>query len=128
MSIVAKLLRDLHAEVKRTAEETGVKPVHDLRVAVRRVTAALRVYQDEVPRAKRLKKEIRQVREHAATVRDRDVIRDLLRRHRLSASDAANVYLSGQRDLAAAQLRDFLRRIIEKDRPQRWFDWIGKDP
>lgn len=125
MKVVAKLLDDLATEMRRTAKSADVDPVHDLRVSVRRVSEGLRVFESQIPKARRLRKEIKRIRERAAAVRDRDVTRQLLRRYRLPASDPACVYLQGQRDLAAAQLQEFLESELGKDHPSRWRRWIG---
>ena len=110
--------------MRRTAESASIEAVHDLRVSVRRATEGLRIF---TPQANRLRKEIKAIRERAAAVRDRDVTRQLLRRHRLPATDPACVYLQGQRDLAASQLQLFLESLLRKDRPARWRRWIGED-
>jgi len=121
MKSVEDLLTDLIDEMRRAAEDPGVDAVHDLRVSVRRATEGIRLFASD---AKKLRKEIKAIREHAAAVRDRDVTRQLLRRHRLPVTDPACVYLQGQRDLAALQLGEFLKAQLEQDRPARWQRWI----
>jgi CHAD domain-containing protein len=125
MKVVAKLLDDLATEMRRTAKSADVDAVHDLRVSVRRASESLRIFDGQIPKARRLRKEIKAIRERAAAVRDRDVTRQLLRRYRLPASDPACIYLQGQRDLAAAQLQEFLQTQIRKSHPARWRRWIG---
>ena len=124
MKSVASLIDALEAQMQKVAELPGVDAVHDLRVSVRRAAEGLRIF---TPEARKLRKEIKAIREHAANVRDRDVTRQLLRRHRLPATDPACVYLQGQRDLAASQLRQFLALQLGDDRPARWRRWIGED-
>ncbi|MSV32202.1 MAG: CHAD domain-containing protein [Bryobacterales bacterium] len=124
MKSVASLIDALEAQMQKVAELPGVDAVHDLRVSVRRAAEGLRIF---TPEARKLRNEIRAIREHAANVRDRDVTRQLLRRHRLPATDPACVYLQGQRDLAASQLRQFLALQLGDDRPARWRRWIGED-
>lgn len=124
MKAALRLLDDLAEEMKRTAENPSIDAVHDLRVAVRRATEGIRIF---APEAKRLRKEIKAVRERAAAVRDRDVTRQLLRRHRLPATDPAVVYLQGQRDLAAVQLQEFVKSQLKKDHPSRWKRWMEEE-
>ena len=124
MKSVAILIDALEAQMQKVAESPGVDAVHDLRVSIRRAAEGLRIF---TPEARKLRKEIRAIRDHAANVRDRDVTRQLLRRHRLPATDPACVYLQGQRDLAASQLRQFLAGQLGDDRPARWRRWIGED-
>jgi len=125
MSTLAKLLKDLVDNIERTAESTEADAVHDLRVSVRRATEAVRIFADDIPNAKRLRREIKEVRTRAGAVRDRDVTDALLRRMRLPAGDPARIYLNAQRDLAAGQLREFLGRLLRKERPARWYRWAG---
>ena len=114
MQAISKLLESLVAEMFRSSEAPTEKSVHDLRVRVNRAAEALRIFEEEIPHARRLRKKIKQIRERAAAVRDRDVTRQLLR-HRLSSSDPACIYLLGQRDLAAEQLQTFLRIQLEQE-------------
>ena len=121
---MAHLMDELVAEMMHVVARADVDAVHDLRVSVRRAAAAVRLSESHVTHAQRLRKEIKVIRERASAVRDRDVTRHLLRRHRLPASDPACVYLQGQRDLAAAQLQDYLAKQFRRDRPQRWLKWL----
>lgn len=111
MQAFSKLLESVVAEMYRSAEAPTEKSVHDLRVSGNRATAALRIFESEIPHARRLRKKMKHLRKRAAAVRDRDVIRQLLLRHRLSSSDPACIYLLGQRDLAAEQLQIFLIQL-----------------
>lgn len=115
MQALSKLLEGLVAAMYRSAEAPTEKSVHDLRVIVNRTAEALRIFENEIPHAQRLRKKIKQLRERAAAVRDRDVSRRLLLRYRLLKSDHACIYLLGQRDLAAEQLQTFLRIQLEKE-------------
>ena len=118
------LVEDLVKVMQRVAEMPGIDGVHDLRVSVRRASEGLRIYQDQLPKARRLSKEIKAIRHLAAAVRDRDVIRQLLRGHHLPATDPACIYLQGQRDLAASQLQQFLVTQFRQERPHRWMKWL----
>ncbi len=123
MKSVASLIDALEAQMQKVAESPGIDAVHDLRVSVRRAAEGLRIF---TPEARKLRKEIKAIREYAANVRDRDVTRQLLRRHRLPATDPACVYLQGQRDLAASQLQSFLAERLRKNRPARWRRWLAE--
>lgn len=124
MKSLTHLVEDLVSVMRRVAEMPGIDAVHDLRVSVRRASEGLRIYRDQLPKARRLSKEIKAIRDLAAAVRDRDVTRQLLRRHRLPANDPASIYLQGQRDLAASQLQQFLLTHRREDRPHRWLKWL----
>lgn len=124
MKSLTHLVEDLVSVMRRVAEMPGIDAVHDLRVSVRRASEGLRIYRDQLPKARRLSKKIKAIRDLAAAVRDRDVTRQLLRRHRLPANDPASIYLQGQRDLAASQLQQFLLTHLREDRPHRWLKWL----
>ena len=126
MKPLTHLVEDLVSVMRRAVEMPGIDAVHDLRVSVRRASEGLRIYRDQLPKARRLSKEIKAIRDLAAAVRDRDVTRQLLRRHRLPATDPACIYLQGQRDLAASQLQQFLVAQLRQDRPRRWLKWLNE--
>ena len=124
MKALAPLLDDLTAWMRRAAEKADVDSVHRLRVSVRRASEGLRLFDDEIPHAKSIRKEINRIRQRAGAVRDRDITGDLLRRHRLPDSDPACIYLDGQRDLAALQLEQFLQKQISRKRPEHWAETL----
>ena len=106
MKPVARYLDEVARLTRLVAKKPTPAAVHDLRVATRRATEALRLFDPEDKQARRA---LRQLRQLAAPVRDRDVTRALLLRHGLPANDPALIYLRGQRDLAAQQLQSFCR-------------------
>jgi len=129
MKAVRRLLDHLALEMYRAAEDPCADAVHDLRVAVRRAAQGLRLFKDELPpTARRIRREIRAIRDHAAPVRDRDVTLQLLRRQRLPASDPACAYLAGQRAVAAENLVRYLRRRLKRQRPAKWATWLEAAP
>src|SRR5580698_9717874 len=79
-SQVSTLLRRLAAQVKRTGESADADAVHDLRVAVRRLSRALRSFAQFFPGKswKRIRKELGGLMDAAAAVRDNDVALELL--------------------------------------------------
>ena len=103
--MINRLRKALLTQMERVAGETTEDAVHDLRVAVRRLGEALRLWGGGAQAAR----ELRRIRDRAAAVRDRDVTIRLLRR---PARDPIVIYLRGQRDFAAAELARFLRRQL----------------
>jgi CHAD domain-containing protein len=124
MKVLAELLDDLAGWMQRAADQADVESVHQLRVSVRRASEGLKLFGDEIPHAKRLRREILKIRARAGAVRDRDITRERLRRHRLPDTDPACIYLDGQRDLAALQLREFLQKQIRRKRAERWAEMV----
>lgn len=108
MKPVEASLDQLAHHIRRAAARPTPAAVHDLRVATRRTTAALALFPEAIPNAKKLRRQLKSIRRLAALVRDRDVTRALLLRHGLPPTDPALIYLKGQRDLAAQQLQAFL--------------------
>ena len=103
--MINHLRKALLSQMERTAEDATEDAVHDLRVAVRRLSEALRLFGAD----SHSRKQLRRIRDRAAAVRDRDVCMRLLRR---PATDPVVNYVRGQRDLAAAQLIAFLHRQL----------------
>lgn len=103
--MINRLRKALLTQMERTAGEPTEEAVHDLRVAVRRLAEAVRLWGGGARAARQL----RRIRDRAAAVRDRDVTIRLLRR---PARDPIVIYLRGQRDFAAGELARYLRRRL----------------
>jgi len=115
-SQVSTLLRRLTAQVKRTAETADADSVHDLRVAIRRLSRALRSFAQFLPgkQWKRIRKELSNLMDAAAAVRDNDVALELI--DKAGAAQRARVALTlhARRLKAEAELREELQ------------DWQGR--
>lgn len=77
--VVDEQLDELRRMRKR-ARGGETEPVHRMRVATRRLRAALRVFQDVVPTAQGARRRLRRLARRLGAVRDRDVMAALLRR------------------------------------------------
>ncbi len=110
----------------RCAANADVETVHNLRVAVRRATQALRIFKDQFPHAtaRKLRRDIRKIRNHAAPVRDRDVIHELLLKLKLPPNDPACAFLLGERSMAAGQLQKYLGKLVRRGTPKSWIDLL----
>lgn len=75
--IVGDQARELK-RLRRPARRGDVEAVHDLRVATRRLRAALRVFADYLPRPVRLRRGLRRLARRLGAVRDRDIVAALL--------------------------------------------------
>jgi CHAD domain-containing protein len=111
---VRTLLRRLAAQVKRTAGSADADAVHDLRVAVRRLSRALRSFAQFFPGKswKRIRKRLSGLMHLAAAVRDTDVALDLL--EKAGAAKRARVTLAVQRR----------RRESEAHLRRELHDWV----
>jgi CHAD domain-containing protein len=99
--VINHLRKALLSQMERTAAAPTEDAVHDLRVAVRRLSEAIS--------NRKSRKQLRQIRDRAAAVRDRDITIQLLRRPK---NDPIVNYLQGQRDFAAAELTKSLTRKL----------------
>lgn len=111
--------RRLNREMRRCARGTGdPETVHQLRVATRRLDAVLRLFEPLYPprRLKKVRKQVRCLRQAARQVRDLDVLLDRLQRPRDAAQDLSSLTaeLRLRRDDAMHQLHRALRKRRRK--------------
>jgi CHAD domain-containing protein len=118
---VDTLLRRLSAQVKRTAQSADPDAVHDLRVAIRRLSRALRSFAQFFAGKswKRIRKRLSLLMEFAGAVRDRDVALELLekaggsKRARLTAAwqiERRQFEIDLRAELESWQARKFARQ------------------
>jgi CHAD domain-containing protein len=119
---ISTLLRRLAAQVKRTAGSADADAVHDLRVAVRRLSRALRSFAQFFPGKswKRIRKRLSGLMNLAAAVRDSDVALELL--EKAGAAKRARVTLAVQerRREAEANLRRELHDWLTANFAREW--------
>jgi CHAD domain-containing protein len=119
---VSTLLRRLAAQVKRTGEVADVDSVHDLRVAIRRLSRALRSFAQFFPGKswKRIRKELSNLMDAAAAVRDNDVALELI--EKAGAGERARLTLTVQarRREAEAKLREELQNWQGRGCAREW--------
>jgi CHAD domain-containing protein len=104
---VNTLLRRLAAQVKSTAESADPDAVHDLRVAIRRLSRALRSFAQFFSGKswKRIRKRLSHLMELAAAVRDRDVALELLEDAGIAGRQRVTLALQTERRQAELDLR-----------------------
>jgi hypothetical protein len=70
-------------EFRHARHSLNEERIHDMRVAIRRLTAAMRIFADAVPKAeaKRVRRDLKEIMEPAGVVRELDVARELLADH-----------------------------------------------
>jgi CHAD domain-containing protein len=121
-SQVDTLLRRLAAEVKRNAESADADAVHDLRVAVRRLSRALRSFAQFFPSksGKRIRKELGGLMDAAAAVRDNDVALELLEKAGVAKRARVALTLQTRRRAAETELREELQRWQAQNFARDW--------
>lgn len=121
-SQVDRLLRRLAAQVKRTAETADVESVHDLRVAIRRLSRALRLFAQFFPgkQWKQIRKELSYLMDVAAALRDSDVALELLVKAGVGKRAQATLALQSRRRTTEAKLLEELQLWQARNFAHQW--------
>ena len=117
------LLRRLASHVNRTARSGDADAIHDLRVAIRRLSRCLRVFAQFYPGRswKQMRRRLADLMDACGSVRDRDIAIELLEKAGVPAASALVRQLDAERRAADEELRRELRRW--KDRGFRRQCW-----
>ncbi len=119
------LLRKFAGQVNRAAETGRHDTIHDLRVAIRRLSRGLRVFAPFYPDEswKSIRRELRRVMQAAGAVRDRDIALGCLAEAGVAESDAIVTRLRAERRQAnrefLAEIRGWKARGISRQWRQR---------
>jgi CHAD domain-containing protein len=121
-SRIAGLIAKLAAEAKLAVENPDEAAVHDLRVAIRRLSRGLRVFGQFFPGKswKRIRLELSDLMDAAARVRDRDIAVELLEKAGVAKRARVMTALGKERSAAAQTLREALRDWLGRDAPRQW--------
>jgi CHAD domain-containing protein len=121
-SQVDALLRRLAAQVKNTAESADADAIHDLRVAVRRLSRAVRSFAQFFPGKswKPIRKQLSDLMDAAAAVRDNDVALELLEKAGVAKRARVALALQTRRRAAEAELREELQRWQAQNFTREW--------
>lgn len=121
-SQVDRLLTRLAAQVKRTAETADAESVHDLRVAIRRLSRALRLFAQFFPgkQWKRVRKELSYLTDAAGALRDSDVALELLEKAGVGKRARAALTLQARRREAEVKLREELQLWLTRNFAHEW--------
>jgi len=124
---VDALLRRLAAQLKRTAETADAESVHDLRVAIRRLSRALRSFAQFLPGKhwKRIREELSYLMDAAAAVRDSDVALELLEKAGVGERARVTVAVRSHRREAEARLREELQLWQARNFAHQWRESLG---
>jgi CHAD domain-containing protein len=116
------LLRRLASQVNRTARTGDADTVHDLRVAIRRLSRCLRVFAQFYPGRswKRIRRRLADLMEACGSVRDRDIAIALLEKAGVPAASPLVRQLDAERRAAHRALRRELLRRKARGFSRRW--------
>jgi CHAD domain-containing protein len=119
---VDALLRRLVAQVKQTAGAADADAVHDLRVAVRRLSRALRSFAQFFPGKswKRIRKRLSGLMDAAAAVRDNDIALELLEKGGLPKRARVALAVQTRRREAEVNLQRELQEWLRRNFSREW--------
>ena len=120
----ALLLDRLSAVLTRAARAGDADSIHDIRVAMRRLSRCLRIFAPfYADRSwKKIRRRIASLLAAAGAVRDCDIAIELLGRAGIARRNAMVTHLAAQRRKAGRELLAEIRRWKSHDYPQRWRD------
>jgi len=119
---ISGLLAKLTAQVKHASENADEEAVHDLRVAIRRLSRGLRAFGQFFPGKswKQIRVELSELMDKAAAVRDRDITVELLEKAGVTNRAQVITTLVTERSAAAKALREALHDWISRNAPRQW--------
>lgn len=116
------LVDRLATEIKRAANEHDAEAIHDLRVAIRRLTQALRAFRTLLGKepVKEVRTDLRQLMDLASEVRSRDIALELFARAGVATDTPVCVAVVKERAVyqrrIAAKVKGWARRKV-------WDSW-----
>lgn len=118
----AILLRRLAFQVNRTSNSGDADSIHDLRVAIRRLSRCLRVFSAFYPARswKKIRSRLAEMMQAAGRVRDRDIALELLAEAGMGRRSAIMIRLEAERRKATRDLRLYLRRWRSRNSFHKW--------
>jgi CHAD domain-containing protein len=119
---IAARIAKLALQARRAVESADADSVHDLRVAIRRLSSALKAFADCLPAkaAKRVRRELSELMDKAAEVRNRDITIELLEKAGVLPRARVMTTLSKERLAAAEALQTELREWRKRNAVRQW--------
>jgi len=123
----AFLLGRLRIAVSRAAHAADAEAIHDIRVAMRRLSRCLRVFAPFYPEGswKKIRRRIASLLTAAGAVRDCDIAIELVGRAGIAPHSAMVERLAGQRRKAGRDLLREIRRWKRHDYTAHWHSRLG---
>lgn len=118
----ATLLRRFAFQVNRAARSSDADSIHDLRVAIRRLSRCLSVFSQFYPGRswKKIRRELADLLDGAGAVRDRDIALELLASAGIPKSAAIVTRLQEERRKAGKELLLEIRRWKGRSFSRKW--------
>jgi CHAD domain-containing protein len=121
------LLRKLASEIRRAANAADPDAIHDLRVAIRRLSRCLRAFSQFYPGRswKKARSMLSELLHTAGAVRDHDIALELLAKARISRRSPVVSKLRAERAEAHDVLVGELRRWRDRRFAGQWLGLLG---
>ena len=118
----AILLRRMAYEAGRASKSADATSVHDLRVAIRRLSQCLLVFRQFFPpgKARKIRKALKEMVDLASEVRDRDIARELLVNAKIAPESALPRRLLEERGAARRALVTELKQWTRSNSSRKW--------
>ena len=118
----AILLRRLAYQLNRAARDGDAESIHDLRVAIRRLSRCLRVFAPFYPGDswRKIRDRLGELMQAAGRVRDRDITLQLLAEAGIPARAAIATRLAAERRKASHELLLEIRRWKARSFSRKW--------
>jgi CHAD domain-containing protein len=119
---IAALIGKFAWEARRAAQQADAEAVHDLRVAIRRLSRGLRVFAQFFPGSswKQIRRELSEFMDYAAEVRDRDIAVELLEEAGVAQRALVLARLRKERAASAQALTESLAKWRERKAARQW--------
>jgi len=110
------------AQVKAVLADAAPDPIHDLRVATRRLSQALRVFRDALPEGvpDQIREQMSAIRQEAGAIRDGDVMAELFRKLKLGRTHRLFREIAQKRTDEEAKLKDSLTALAATGYRDQW--------
>jgi len=121
-SQVAARIGRLAFELRNARRKASDSGIHDLRVAIRRLTETLRVFESAFPEkeARKVRKQLREIMKSAGAVRELDIALELAAAASVPPDSSLAAALHRERGQAAHRLEEAVRRAYRRDITSRW--------
>jgi CHAD domain-containing protein len=118
----ARLIGNLSREINRAAGDTTPDAIHDLRVAIRRLSRCLRAFAPFYPGRswKRARTELSELLHAAGEVRDRDIALEMLAKAGIARRAGIVTKLEAERAAAMAEFGGEVRGWRDRKAAQTW--------
>jgi len=125
---IGQRLQRVQEEITVTIENPAEDPVHDLRVAIRRASQALRLFSALLPakEPRKMRQALRTVLDAAGRARDLDVGADLLLKEGLEEKHAMFSVMAAERQRAALALVGRLYLLRSEELPLAWLPMLDR--